>query len=54
MRLTTLDRPAAIALLEKSGGKVKHAIVMQRKHCDVFTADNLLKQAAGKLRAIID
>jgi len=53
MKLTGLDRPAAIALLDKSGGKVKHAIVMHRQQCDVFTADNLLKNSAGKLRAII-
>jgi len=52
-QLTNLDRPAALALLEKSGGKVKRAIVMHAKACDVFTADRLLKDAGGKLRAVI-
>ncbi|HVT80487.1 MAG TPA: N-acetylmuramic acid 6-phosphate etherase [Phycisphaerae bacterium] len=52
-RLTDLGREEALELLEKSGGKVKHAVVMQRRQCDVFTADNLLKEAGGKLRAII-
>lgn len=52
-QLTNLDRPAALALLEKSGGKVKRAIVMHAKGCDVFTADRLLKDARGKLRAVI-
>ena len=35
------------------GGKVKHAIVMHQKQCDIFTADNMLKAAGGKLRAVI-
>jgi N-acetylmuramic acid 6-phosphate etherase len=52
-RLTNLDRPAALELLEKSGGKVKHAVVMHQKSCDVFTAENLLQNAHGKLRPII-
>ncbi|HEY4329754.1 MAG TPA: N-acetylmuramic acid 6-phosphate etherase [Phycisphaerae bacterium] len=53
-QLTGLPREAAIELLEKSGGKVKLAIVMHHKECDIFTADRLLKSAQGKLRAIID
>ena len=52
-RLTGLDRDAALTLLESSGGKVKRAIVMHHKSCDVFTADRLLTDAAGKLRAVI-
>ncbi len=52
-RLTGLNREDALDLLESSGGKVKHAVVMHRRQCDVFTADNLLKEAGGKLRAII-
>jgi N-acetylmuramic acid 6-phosphate etherase len=51
--LTGLPRDEAIALLHDAGGKVKRAIVMHHKNCDVFTADNLLKEAGGKLRAII-
>jgi N-acetylmuramic acid 6-phosphate etherase len=51
--LTGVDRGEALTLLERSGGKVKLAVVMQRKGCDVFTADTLLKQASGKLRGVI-
>jgi len=49
-RLTGLGREAALALLEASGGKVKRAIVMHHRKCDVFTADRLLQEAKGKLR----
>jgi N-acetylmuramic acid 6-phosphate etherase len=52
-RLTGLERAAALALLEASGGKVKRAIVMHHRQCDVFTADRLLEQAGGKLRGLI-
>ena len=52
-RLTGVDREAALALLDAAGGKVKRAVVMQRKGCDVFTADNWLTQAGGRLRDII-
>jgi N-acetylmuramic acid 6-phosphate etherase len=52
-RLTSLERDAALALLESSGGKVKRAIVMHHKNCDVFTADRLLREAGGQLRAVI-
>ncbi len=51
--LTDLDREVALTLLEQSAGRVKHAVVMHHKRCDVFTADNLLKAADGKLRAVI-
>src|SRR6185503_10672278 len=33
MHLTDLDRPAALALLEKAAGKVKLALVMHKKNC---------------------
>ncbi|MGN6369657.1 MAG: N-acetylmuramic acid 6-phosphate etherase [Phycisphaerae bacterium] len=52
-RLTKLPREDSLQLLNQAGGKVKRAIVMHHKHCDVFTADNLLKEANGKLRTII-
>ncbi|HUO10639.1 MAG TPA: N-acetylmuramic acid 6-phosphate etherase [Phycisphaerae bacterium] len=52
-RLTNLSREDAIELLHTAGGKVKRAIVMHHKKCDVFTADNLLKQAEGRLRQVI-
>jgi N-acetylmuramic acid 6-phosphate etherase len=53
-RLTGVPREEAITLLHDAGGKVKRAIVMQKKQCDVFTADTLLRDAKGKLRAILD
>jgi N-acetylmuramic acid 6-phosphate etherase len=52
-RVTGLDRAAALALLEHAGGKVKHAIVMHHKQCDIFKANTLLQEAGGKLRKII-
>jgi N-acetylmuramic acid 6-phosphate etherase len=52
-RLTGLEREAALALLEASGGRVKRAIVMHHKRCDLFTADRLLREADGQLRAVI-
>lgn len=52
-RITGVGREDALKLLHDAGGRVKRAIVMQRRHCDVFTADNLLKEAHGKLRAVI-
>ncbi len=52
-RLTGLGREEAIELLQTAGGKVKRAIVMHHKKCDVFTADNLLKGAEGRLRKVI-
>ena len=52
-RLTGLGREEAIELLHTAGGKVKRAIVMHHRKCDVFTADNLLKQAEGRLRKVI-
>jgi N-acetylmuramic acid 6-phosphate etherase len=52
-RLTGVGRDEALKLLHDAGGRVKRAIVMQRRNCDVFTADNLLQEAGGKLRAVI-
>jgi N-acetylmuramic acid 6-phosphate etherase len=53
-QLTGLDRTRSLTLLEQAGGKVKHAIVMHHRSCDLFTASNLLQQHHGKLRPIID
>jgi N-acetylmuramic acid 6-phosphate etherase len=53
-RLTGLPREEALTLLHDAGGKVKRAIVMHKKQCTVFTADTLLRDAKGKLRAILD
>jgi N-acetylmuramic acid 6-phosphate etherase len=51
--LTGLSREKSLALLQHAGGKVKRAIVMHHKQCDVFTADNLLAVAGGQLRKVI-
>jgi N-acetylmuramic acid 6-phosphate etherase len=53
MRITGLDRAGALELLEKAAGKVKLALVMHKKNCDIFTADSLVKSAHGHLRQII-
>ncbi len=52
-RITGAGRDEALKLLHDAGGRVKRAIVMQKRACDVFTADNLLKDAQGKLRMVI-
>ncbi|MEI8197242.1 MAG: N-acetylmuramic acid 6-phosphate etherase, partial [Phycisphaerae bacterium] len=52
-RLTGLDRAAALALLNAAEGKVKRAVVMQRRRCSAGEADELLRAAQGKLRIII-
>ena len=51
--LTGLPREAALELLQTAGGKLKHAVVMHKKSCDVFTASALLEQAHGSLRTVI-
>lgn len=53
MRVTGLPRESALDLLHKAGGKVKRAIVMHGKQCDLFTADRLLTDAGGKLRPLL-
>jgi N-acetylmuramic acid 6-phosphate etherase len=52
-RLTGAGREESLKLLHDAGGKVKRAIVMRVRNVDVFTADNLLKEASGRLRAVI-
>ena len=51
--LTGLPRNKSLELLQDAGGKVKRALVMHHKACDVFTADKLLADAGGKLRNVI-
>jgi N-acetylmuramic acid 6-phosphate etherase len=53
-RLTGATREESLKLLHDAGGKVKRAIVMRAKNVDVFTADNLLKEAGGKLRTVME
>ncbi len=53
MRITGVDRTRAEALLQQAGGRVKRAIVMQKRNCDAPASDELLAQAGGFLRPII-
>jgi N-acetylmuramic acid 6-phosphate etherase len=47
-----LSREMAAGLLERAGGSLKCAVVMQRLDVDRETADQLLLQHGGRLRAI--
>lgn len=51
--LTGLERGAAHELMLRAGGKVKRAVVMQRRGVGVEEADKLLAQAGGRLRGVI-
>ncbi len=50
---TGTDRDQALELLFQAQGKVKRAIVMHHHHCDAATADRLLAEAGGRLRAVL-
>ncbi len=52
--VTGLDRPAAAALLDASGGHVKTALVMQAKAVDRAAAEALLAQHHGHVARILD
>jgi N-acetylmuramic acid 6-phosphate etherase len=52
--LTGLSRQAAADLLKQAGGWVKGAIVMHRRNVDLQTATQLLNQAEGSLRTVLD
>ncbi|MGC9260739.1 MAG: N-acetylmuramic acid 6-phosphate etherase [Phycisphaerae bacterium] len=54
MQITGVNRMEAQTLLQRAGGQVKRAIVMQKHQCDALTADHLLKQAHGFLRKVIE
>jgi len=58
LRKSLVDSGVAIGTLLanslEAGGKVKRAIVMHHKKCDIFTADNLLKANKEKLRKILE
>jgi N-acetylmuramic acid 6-phosphate etherase len=47
--LTGLARPEAFALLDRAGGTVKTAVVMQRRGIDRAQAEAALEQAKGRL-----
>jgi N-acetylmuramic acid 6-phosphate etherase len=50
VQITGVNRIEAQNLLQRAGGKVKRAIVMQHHQCDAATADDRLRQAGGSLR----
>ncbi len=52
--ITGLDRETAHALLERSDGHVKCALVMHAKQTDLETARRLLKEHDGQLSTILD
>ncbi|MGF1477940.1 MAG: N-acetylmuramic acid 6-phosphate etherase [Cyanophyceae cyanobacterium] len=51
--LTELDRPAAEHLLERSGLRVKLALLMHWCHLDASRGDRLLQEHGGNLRAAL-
>ncbi len=52
--LTDLDRPAAAALLEASGDRVKLALLMHHRGWDAATAEAHLASHQGHLRAALE
>jgi N-acetylmuramic acid 6-phosphate etherase len=52
--LTGLDRAASLELLERAGGEVKVAIVMQRRALDRERASEHLASAGGSLRRALE
>lgn len=52
--LTGLGRDESLALLGRSGGSVKHAVVAQRLGCEMTVADRLLAEAGGSLRRALE
>ena len=53
-KVTGVQRPAALSLLEKAKGKVKTALVMHFKGVDRESADALLVQRDGNVRAVLE
>ncbi|MBV9233893.1 MAG: N-acetylmuramic acid 6-phosphate etherase [Candidatus Eremiobacteraeota bacterium] len=52
--LAGVDERRARGLLEAAGGRVKAAIVMERKRCDAAAASELLERRGGSLRAALE
>ncbi len=52
-RLTGLDADQATKLLSEANGEVKSAVVMHHRQVDRASAQELLAQAGGQLRAVI-
>lgn len=53
MTLAGLERGEALALLDKAGGAVKTAIIMQRRSVDCAAAEQMLAQHGGRLDAAL-
>jgi N-acetylmuramic acid 6-phosphate etherase len=53
-RVTGLDRPAAMSLLEQAGGRVKTAIVMHHRAVGAAQADELLSACGGGIRQVLE
>ena len=51
--LTGLSRPAALGLLDESGGAVKVALIMHHRHMTQGQAEQLLKETRGRLDTIL-
>jgi N-acetylmuramic acid 6-phosphate etherase len=51
--LAHVNRTRAQELLEAAGGRVKMAIVMERRGLDAYAAQELLDQHGGSLRAVL-
>jgi N-acetylmuramic acid 6-phosphate etherase len=51
--LARVDEARARALLDQAGGRVKIAVVMQRRGVDAVQAQNLLDEHGGLLRALL-
>jgi N-acetylmuramic acid 6-phosphate etherase len=49
-----LSRPMAVQTMRESGGEVKVAVVMAKRHVSAEEARRLLEQQDGRLRAVID
>jgi N-acetylmuramic acid 6-phosphate etherase len=49
-----LNRERAAALLERAGGQLKTAVVMQRLDVDATDANDLLTKANGQLRVALE
>ncbi len=52
-QFTGRNRDQSLELLFQAQGKVKRAIVMHHRHCDAAAADELLADAGGQLRAVL-
>jgi len=53
-KLCGLPRDDAFALLQRADGRVKVAVVMDRRRCTANEAERLLDDANGRLREVVD